>query len=283
MAKEAYYFSHDANAHDDPKCMILIDQLGMEGYGIFWSLIEKLRSDPYYKLPFIVVPALAKRWGTSTEKIKTVICDFGLFIIEDECFFSERLIRSMEEKSSKGRLAANKRWKPDASAMQTHASALHVHSGCNANAMQNDANKEKESKGKENKGKENKVKGGDESPKPKSEKNSIQKIFRESEWFDKEKLAAAMQGTQYEGANMNYYHEVLLNWSDSKGAKKIDWLATCKNWMAKDMTEGKFITKNFKPNGNTTKNQQPTGANVSMASLYDRIMQFPDQVGKPGN
>ena len=33
MKKDAYYFSHDSNAQDDPKCMLLIDQLGMEGYG----------------------------------------------------------------------------------------------------------------------------------------------------------------------------------------------------------------------------------------------------------
>ena len=33
--KDAYYFSHDANAQDDPKCMLLIDQMGLEGYGIF--------------------------------------------------------------------------------------------------------------------------------------------------------------------------------------------------------------------------------------------------------
>ena len=34
------YFPHDSNAKDDPKCMVLIDQLGMEGYGIYWVLIE---------------------------------------------------------------------------------------------------------------------------------------------------------------------------------------------------------------------------------------------------
>lgn len=34
MSKDAYYFTHDSNAKDDPKCALLIDQLGMEGYGI---------------------------------------------------------------------------------------------------------------------------------------------------------------------------------------------------------------------------------------------------------
>ena len=61
MKKDAYYFSHDANAQDDPKCMVLIDQLGMEGYGIFWALIEKLRNESNYKLPLAIVGSLATR------------------------------------------------------------------------------------------------------------------------------------------------------------------------------------------------------------------------------
>lgn len=149
MAKEAYYFSHDANAQDDPKCMILIDQLGMEGYGIFWALIEKLRSEQSYKLPLIIIPSLAKRWGTSAEKVKTVIERFGLFVIESDLFFSLRLHRSMEEKSAKARLSASYRW--------NDANALQMHSERNANGMRNDANKVKESKGKERKVKESKV------------------------------------------------------------------------------------------------------------------------------
>ena len=34
--KDAYYFSHYSNAKDDFKCMLLIEELGLEGYGIFW-------------------------------------------------------------------------------------------------------------------------------------------------------------------------------------------------------------------------------------------------------
>jgi len=46
--KNAYYFSHDSNAKDDPKCVLLIEQLGLEGYGIYWILIEILRDQPGY-------------------------------------------------------------------------------------------------------------------------------------------------------------------------------------------------------------------------------------------
>lgn len=143
MAKEAYYFSHDSNAQDDPKCMLLIDQLGMEGYGIFWALIEKLRNETNYTLPLNITGSYAKRWGTSKEKVDTVIKKYDLFSIEDDKFFSLRLKRSMEIKSTKARESALKRWE--------NANALQTHSEGNANGMRKDAIKRKENKRKESK------------------------------------------------------------------------------------------------------------------------------------
>jgi hypothetical protein len=140
MKKDAYYFSHDANAQDDPKMMVLIDQLGMEGYGIFWAIIEKLRNEAEYRLPLSVTASFARRWGTSREKVDTVILKYGLFIVEDEYFFSLRLRRSMIEKSEKARVSANYRWQ--------NANALPSHSERSPNGMRNDAIKVKERKGK---------------------------------------------------------------------------------------------------------------------------------------
>jgi hypothetical protein len=142
MKKEAYYFSHDANAQDDPKCMILIDQMGMEGYGIFWALIEKLRAEADYTLPLSVINPFAKRWGTSKEKVETVIKNYGLFIIENAKFFSIRLQKSMVEKSEKARLSASYRW--------GNAIALPSNNERSANDMRNDAIKGKKRKEKKN-------------------------------------------------------------------------------------------------------------------------------------
>lgn len=36
------YFKHDADARDDPKLQDLRDELGMEGYGRYWILVEVL-------------------------------------------------------------------------------------------------------------------------------------------------------------------------------------------------------------------------------------------------
>lgn len=97
MEKDSFWFPHDSNASEDEKCILLIDQMGLEGYGIFWVLVEKLRSQADYKLKFKVVPGIAKRYGTSTEKMMTVITKFDLFQYDNNDFFySESLNRRME-------------------------------------------------------------------------------------------------------------------------------------------------------------------------------------------
>lgn len=91
--KETPWFSHDANAKDDPKMMLLIDQLGLEGYGIFWILIEVLSIQPELTLPLSSIPILAKRYGTTAQKMDVVVRQFGLFEFSGDDFFSESLMR----------------------------------------------------------------------------------------------------------------------------------------------------------------------------------------------
>ena len=143
--KDAYYFSHDSNAKDDPKCVLLIEQLGMEGYGIFWVLIESLRDQPEYKYPLALIPALARRYNTTTEKVKTVVLQYGFFEIEnDEFFYSDSLNRRMKGLSKfreSQRQKALKRW--------SDAPALPRDCHGNADLMPVKESKVKESKEKE--------------------------------------------------------------------------------------------------------------------------------------
>jgi len=95
--KDAFYFSHDSNAKDDPKCVMLIEQLGLEGYGIFWILVEMLRDQPDYKYPLSLLPAIARRYNTTTQKVEAVVKAYNLFkITADECFFSISLVKRMD-------------------------------------------------------------------------------------------------------------------------------------------------------------------------------------------
>jgi general stress protein YciG len=101
MKKDAYYFSHDANARNDIKILRLRRQLGVEGYGIYFMVVEVLREQIDHKLPISSIPDLAYDFNVSEEKVKTVILSYDLFRMEDDLFFSERLLRSMEEYNSK--------------------------------------------------------------------------------------------------------------------------------------------------------------------------------------
>jgi hypothetical protein len=106
MLKDAFYFSHDSNAKDDPKCVLLIEQLGLEGYGIFWVLIETLREQPGYKYPFALLSALARRFNTTFDKMRIVVCNYELFtVIDNEFFFSESLMRRMQQMDYKRDIA----------------------------------------------------------------------------------------------------------------------------------------------------------------------------------
>jgi hypothetical protein len=97
MKKDAYWFSHDSNAKDDPKSMKLIDQLGLEGYGIYWVLIEVLRDQPEFRYPMELLPILARRYNTSGEKMKAVVMTYGLFSVDEEDnFFSISLNDRMQ-------------------------------------------------------------------------------------------------------------------------------------------------------------------------------------------
>lgn len=112
MNRESIYFSHDADAMNDPKCMLLVAQLGMEGYGTFWALVEMLRTQPEYRLPLSLIPAISTRLNITQAKLETVIRSFGLFdLSEDSFFFSQSLrvrMELMEEKSRRRRLAGRK-------------------------------------------------------------------------------------------------------------------------------------------------------------------------------
>jgi uncharacterized protein YdaU (DUF1376 family) len=136
--KDTFYFSHDFNARMDDKIKELMYKLGVEGYGIYWILIEDLYNNAnalrtnYERIAYDL--------RLDKDKIKSVVEDFNLFEINDEIFSSKSVKKRLDErndKSIKAQKSANSRWK--------NANALLPHY---------DSNAIKEIKGKEIKGKE---------------------------------------------------------------------------------------------------------------------------------
>lgn len=205
MPKDAYYFPHDSNAKDDPKCVLLIEQLGMEGYGIYWMLIETLREQPDYTYPVANIPALGRRYNTTAEKVKTVVCNYGLFTVKDDkIFFSDSLNRRMlvlEEKRAKrseaGRLGNAARWKTS----QTDRNAITMRS-------QFIASKVKKSKEKESIGKESMR--GKRKPFSPPTPSEVESFFTEN-------------GYTAEAARRAFDYYTDANWHDAEGKSVLNW------------------------------------------------------------
>lgn len=150
--KEAYYFSHDANARNDPKILAMRSEYGVEGYGRFWILIEMLREQSDYKLKLTqyTCKALALQMQCNPHDaeqfLQDCIDEFELFSTDGTYFWSESLMRRMAEKDKKSkqaRKAAMARWnkeKDDEDPQEKNADAKH--SQCDSNAI-------KERKGKD--------------------------------------------------------------------------------------------------------------------------------------
>ncbi len=136
MKKDAFYFPHFANARHDRKLKRVQKELGLEGYAIYFQLLEILREQLDFKYPIQDIDLLADEIGTSEPKVKTIIYNYDLFTIEDSgVFFSLKQIVYLQpyiEKTDRARIAARKRWDSvnDANAMQMqcvgNASAMQV-------------------------------------------------------------------------------------------------------------------------------------------------------------
>ena len=110
--QKSFYFQHDYNAASDSKVLFLRQQLGMEGYGIYWFVLEQLAQAGGF-LPLKIIPVLAMQSQTQETKLKTVVYNYELFEINENDFFSIRLnahLQIRKHLSDKGKAGAFKRW-----------------------------------------------------------------------------------------------------------------------------------------------------------------------------
>jgi hypothetical protein len=216
MAKDAYYFSHDSNAKDDPKCVMLIEQLGLEGYGIFWVLIETLREQPSYKYPVCLIPALARRFNTTADKMRAVVNGYGLFCVDENDFFSISLMERMklvEAKREQARQAIQSRWDKQKQLPKPNKNTDVIR-------PYNDGNTD-ELQGKERKGKESKIK----------DKTLYgQKVLLTSDEYDKLIQKFGIAGAKDRIENLDLYIQ-------SKNKKYDSHYATILTWERKNKKE----------------------------------------------
>ena len=165
--KDAYFFSHDCNARNDPKILALRSVYGAEGYGVYFMLVEILREQPDYKLAVnkYIWSTLAMQMQVEASKLEQIINDCctefsengnTLLVNDGEYLYSASLLRRMgkvDDISNLRREAARKRWENKPCKTSDNSD------GCSddANAGQ-EQSKEKKSKEKQSKAEQRKEK-----------------------------------------------------------------------------------------------------------------------------
>jgi hypothetical protein len=96
--------------------MRLEKELGLEGYAIYFKLLEILRDQEDFKYPLQDVDLLADEIGSSEQKVRVVLMNYCLFENNENCFFSADLVESMqpylrmkEQRINAGKASAQRR------------------------------------------------------------------------------------------------------------------------------------------------------------------------------
>jgi hypothetical protein len=154
----AEYFSHDYGSRNDPKLIKLQMDMGHEGKGIFWDLVEILyEQGGYIKTEDLKTVAFSLK--VDLEKVEKVIKNYKLFEKNDEKVYSKAVLLRLKKRNeinNKRKNAAKKRHILK-TVNTTSANAEQMQSKCRANDMQK-GGVVKSSKGKSSKGKSSKEK-----------------------------------------------------------------------------------------------------------------------------
>lgn len=224
MSKDAYYFPHDYNAKDDPKCERLLYEMGQEGYGIFWTLIEVLRAQPDYTYPIANLPIIARKYNADEDKMRKVIYGYELFVvIDDKIFYSNSLNRRMEvidnrrrRQSVGGKNGNAKRW---ATKELSDTDRLPITYRSDTESL---TDRIKENKSKVNHKRESKEKSADKPRRTRSRVSENPPTVEEVEMFFE------ANGYTQESARKAYAYYADGNWRDSKGNPVLNWKQKCR-------------------------------------------------------
>ena len=95
------YIPHDVSARNNSKLMRLVEEEGAAGYGIYWGLLEYLRTQNQYIGSVKLLKVVARQLRTSPVRVKKIIQEYGLFVMDGEAFYSPGLCTRMQQLDSK--------------------------------------------------------------------------------------------------------------------------------------------------------------------------------------
>jgi hypothetical protein len=170
VTKTAYYFPHDYNARTDPKLQAVMVRHGITGIGAYWCIVEQLYEQGGV-LAVDSIPVMAFALHADEALIRSIVVDFGLFVIDEEKFYSPSANRRLDERkkvSDARRDAVNKRWKKSDNEPKSNENDDDNENSEKCNCIEKKYNcntiKEKEKKRNKKKVKESKVKNNPPTP-----------------------------------------------------------------------------------------------------------------------
>ena len=101
IMKKDQYIPHEVSLRSTTEVMNLIEKEGPAGYGIYWAIMEYLRTQDDYKGDVRILRTLARQLKTKLSKVEAVLHNYGLFTLTDFTFRSTRLdamMRPLENK-----------------------------------------------------------------------------------------------------------------------------------------------------------------------------------------
>ena len=90
------YFPHDTHMRHNPEIISLIESENASGYGVYWAILEYLRTQEDYKGDIRAIRGIARQIRSRLDKVIRVLNNYGLFVVEGSSFYSPTLNEMMQ-------------------------------------------------------------------------------------------------------------------------------------------------------------------------------------------
>lgn len=239
------YFPFEVSFFSDIKVRKLIKYQGCKAIPIYTLLLCKIYDNGYYmrwdnELPFMISETTGYEEGYVNEVIK---CCAAVGLINEFLFREKKVLTSKGIQERFNSICKSAKRKTEIIEFNL-ISSEYIDNNLeelvkNTEELPIDSEEKTQRKGKESIVKERKGK-----------ERKADHLFIDSEFYDFELFEKQFENTEYQYCDLKIYYEKVKNWSASRGAKRIDWIATARNFMLSDKQENKLIKKN----GTTTNN-----------------------------
>ena len=94
--KKDQYIPHDVSMRSNAEVFNMVEAEGAAGYGLYWGILEYLRSQNNYQGDIRAIKGIARQLKCRIDKAIRVLENYGLFVIENTTFYSTDLIEKMQ-------------------------------------------------------------------------------------------------------------------------------------------------------------------------------------------